>query len=117
MTHGRTLCSCGRVIKQCRCIEGHRNVTTIPHPACLKQGQDWKPEVTDAEKVTALEAEVIHLEAELRREERVRILQRKLMSISADAMAEIYQHGSLCAALRGEFEADARRAIEQMDEA
>lgn len=33
--HGITKCSCGKIISQCRCMD-HRNVTTLPHPACLE---------------------------------------------------------------------------------
>lgn len=29
MSHGKTVGSCGHVIAQCRCIEGHANVTTV----------------------------------------------------------------------------------------
>lgn len=27
--HGRTVCSCGALIAQCRCLEGHKNVTVL----------------------------------------------------------------------------------------
>lgn len=30
MAHGVIKCDCGAVIMQCRCIEGHRNVTVVP---------------------------------------------------------------------------------------
>ncbi len=29
MTHGKTVGSCGHVITQCRCMDGHDNVVTI----------------------------------------------------------------------------------------
>ncbi len=35
MSHGKIMCSCGRVIAQCRCIDhGNRIIETRPHPAC-----------------------------------------------------------------------------------
>lgn len=34
-SHGKTVCSCGAVIMQCRCMEGHHNVTTLQN-ACAK---------------------------------------------------------------------------------
>lgn len=32
MSHGKIMCVCGRLIAQCRCIEGHKNVTV--HSPC-----------------------------------------------------------------------------------
>ncbi|AXH49345.1 hypothetical protein HWB76_gp055 [Streptomyces phage Blueeyedbeauty] len=27
MSHGKVVCKCGKVIQQCRCMEGHKNIT------------------------------------------------------------------------------------------
>lgn len=37
--HGRWVCSCGAVITQCRCIEGHRNTTVVQNGCsnCVKK--------------------------------------------------------------------------------
>jgi hypothetical protein len=32
--HGKVLCSCGNVIKQCRCPNNDAVIETRPHPAC-----------------------------------------------------------------------------------
>ena len=32
--HGRLLCSCGNVIMQCRCIEGHRHTVISQTQKC-----------------------------------------------------------------------------------
>jgi hypothetical protein len=32
VSHGKRVYSCGCLAYQCRCIEGHRNVTTLPYP-------------------------------------------------------------------------------------
>lgn len=42
MSHGKTVCSCGALISQCRCIEGHREVTVI-EMGCRACGGAWQP--------------------------------------------------------------------------
>ena len=37
MSHGRVVCRCGALLAQCRCMEGHANVTVAPGPCrCAK---------------------------------------------------------------------------------
>lgn len=38
MGHGKTVGKCGHVIAQCRCMEGHRNVTQVD-ALCLDCGR------------------------------------------------------------------------------
>lgn len=38
-THEKIVCSCGRVIRQCRCMESGKNVRTVPNGCDKCQGK------------------------------------------------------------------------------
>lgn len=44
--HGRIVCSCGRVLMQCRCLDNGTVLETRPHPACTERDA-WRKKLSD----------------------------------------------------------------------
>jgi hypothetical protein len=60
MSHGKVMCSCGRIIEQCRCPQNHEVTETRPHPACEAYG--YAPKKAAASAITVKPRLVVEIE-------------------------------------------------------